>query len=123
VLDYGVDSVRGFLRIWIVVALLLVVYSFVDLGLNPWLHGESHFSMRPDWSRLPDLVHWGGRLLRHGAVSLWIANALLISGAVALLIQSVLRVVGRLRSAKDSPPEERVSIVSAPTSVPPQGSS
>jgi hypothetical protein len=116
-----VDSVRGFFRIWIVVAVLLVVYSFVDLRLNPWLHGESYFSMRPDWSRLPDLAHWGGRLLRHGAVSLWITNALLISGAIALLIQSALRIVKRLRRSKREA-EERVSIVSAPTSVPPQGS-
>jgi hypothetical protein len=96
----------------------MVVYSVVDLRLNPWLHHESYFSMRPDLSRLPDLMHWGGRLLRHGAVSLWITNALLISGAVALIIQSVLRIVKRLRSGKRA--EERVSIVSAPTSVPPQ---
>jgi hypothetical protein len=114
-----VDSVRGFFRIWIAVVLLLVVYSFVDLRLNPWLHRESYFSMRPDWSRLPDLMHWGGRLLRHGAVSLWITNALLISGAIALVIQSAIRIVKRLRGSKHDA-EERISIVSAPTSVPPQ---
>ena len=112
------DSVRGFFRIWLVVALVLIVYSIVDLRMNPWLHRESYFSMRPDWSRLPDLMHWGGRLLRHGAVSLWITNALLISGAVALVIQSVIRVVRRLRRGKQAA-EERVSIVSAPSSVPP----
>ena len=113
------DSVRGFFRIWIAVALVLIAYSVVDLRLNPWLHHESYFSMRPDWSRLPDLMHWGGRLLRHGALSLWITNALLISGAVALIVQSVFRIVKRVRSGKHGA-EERVSIVSAPTSVPPR---
>lgn len=118
-LDYGVDSVRGFLRIWIGVALVLVVYSFIDLRLNPWLHHETHFTLRPDWSRLPDLMHWGGRLLRHGAVSLWILNALLISGVIALLLQSAFRVARRLWGARREEVEERVSVVSAPTSVPP----
>jgi hypothetical protein len=119
-LDYGVDSVRGFFRIWIVLAILLLGYSYVDLRLNPWLHHESYFSMRPDWTRLPDLAHWGGRLLRHGAVSLLFANALLISAFAALLIQSCIRLFVRLRrNHRES--KNRVSIVSAPTSVPPNG--
>lgn len=88
---------RGFLRLWIAFAVLLLAYSFVDLRLNPWLLHETYFSMRPDWTRLPDLAHWGGRLLRHGAFSLLVANTLLISGAAALVALSVIRLVRRLR--------------------------
>ena len=87
------DSVRGFFRIWIAVALVLIVYSVVDLRLNPWLHHESYFSMRPDWSRLPDLMHWGGRLLRHGAVSLWITNALLTKPFTLKQLSDAIRAV------------------------------
>ncbi len=94
------DSVRGFFRIWIAVALVLIAYSVVDLRLNPWLHHESYFSMRPDWSRLPG-PHALGRApaaARRG-VALDHERAL-ISGAVALLVQSVFRIVKRLRSGK-----------------------
>jgi hypothetical protein len=113
-----VDSARGFVRLWLLLALLILAYAWVDLRLNPRLLFETEFSMRPDLSQLPDLMHWGGRLLNHGALSLLIGNALVLAGLGALLGRTIVHFVQRLRRPSL---DSRVSIVpaGAPTSVPP----
>ncbi len=118
VLEHEVDTARGLVRLWLLLAALLLSYSYVDLRMNPWLLGETHFSLKPDVTQLHDLWHWGGRLLRHGAVPLLLANAIVLSGIAALAIHSAALLLQRWRR---SPQEPRVSIVpaSAPTSVPP----
>lgn len=117
-LDFEVDSARGFVRLWLCLAVLILGYAWLDLRLNPRLLFETQFSMRPDLSQLPDLMHWGGRLLNHGAVSLLVGNAVVLAGMAALVGRSVVRFVQRLRSPTLN---TRVSIVpaAAPTSVPP----
>jgi hypothetical protein len=100
-------------------ALLILGYAWLDLRLNPRLLFETEFSMRPNLSQLPDLMHWGGRLLNHGAVSLLVGNSLVLAGMAALVGRGIVRFVQqRLRSSASNP---RVSIVpaGAPTSVPP----
>jgi hypothetical protein len=119
VLDFEVDSARSFVRLWLCLALLILGYAWLDLRLNPRLLFETEFSMRPNLSQLPDLMHWGGRLLNHGAVSLLVGNSLVIAGMAALVGRGIVRFVQRrLRSTASTP---RVSIVpaGAPTSVPP----
>ena len=98
----------------------MLVYSYIDLRLNPWLETETHFSLRPDLTQLHDLWHWGGRLLRHGAVPLLFANAVVIAGIAALVMHSIALFVQRWRRPAASE-EGRVSVVpgAAPTSVPP----
>jgi hypothetical protein len=98
----------------------MLVYSYVDLRLNPWLETETHFSLRPDFTQLHDLWHWGGRLLRHGAVSLLFANAVVMAGIAALALHSIALFIQRLRRSGANDPG-RVSVVpgSPPTSVPP----
>ena len=117
-LDSGVDSARGFVRLWFLLALLILAYAWLDLRLNPRLYFETEFSMRPNLSQLPDLMHWGGRLLNHGAVSLLIGNALVLAGLGALLGRGIAHFLRRLLQPSLTP---RVSIVpaAAPTSVPP----
>jgi hypothetical protein len=124
VLDYEVDSARGLVRLWLVFAVLLLAYSYCDLRLNPWLEGETHFSLRPDLSQLHDLWHWGGRLLHHHALFLLIANAFVLSGIAALAIHSVALFLHRRRRAAHGA-DHRISIVpgAPPTSVPPPSSS
>jgi hypothetical protein len=102
---------------WFIVAVLLLAYSYVDLRLNPWLETETHFTLRPDLTQLHDLWHWGGRLLRHGAVSLLVANAIVMAGIATLAIHSIALFIHRRRSDGGA----RVSVVpgAAPTSVPP----
>jgi hypothetical protein len=113
-----VDSARGFVRLWFLLALLILGYAWVDLRLNPRLYFETEISMRPDLSQLPDLMHWGGRLLNHGAVSLLLGNALVLAGLAALLGRGIAHFVRKLLHPSLTPP---VSIVpaAAPTSVPP----
>lgn len=119
-LESEVDSARGLLRLWIFLAVVLLAYSYVDLRMNPWLETETHFSLKPDLTQLHDLWHWGGRLLRHGALSLLVANAVVVSGIAALALHSVALFVQRLRRAS-AQAEARISVVpgSPPTSVPP----
>jgi hypothetical protein len=65
---------------------------------------------------MPDLLHWGGRLLNHGAFGMLIGNALVLSGMFALLIRGAWRLIRR----RPSELEEHVSIVPVlPPSVPP----
>ena len=113
------DSARSLLRTWLLLAAGLLAYSYIDLRLNPWLETETHFSLRPDITQLHDLWHWGGRLLRHGAVSLLVANAIVMAGIAALAIHSAALFIQRLRRSR-AQDESRVSVVpAAPTSVPP----
>lgn len=96
-LDFKVDSVRKFVLLWLAATLVVLVYAGVDLWLNPTLSLETELSMRPDWTQLPDLLHWGGRLLNHGALSLLLGNALVIGGLIALVGRTAARAWGRRR--------------------------
>lgn len=118
-LDSEVDSVRSFVRLWAVLAIVVLVYAWIDLRLHPQLLYETNFSLKPNLNQVPELLHWGGRLLKHGALSLLIGNALVLSGVAALLLHALIRLVRRLRNTH---PDHHVSIVpgSVPTSVPPQ---
>lgn len=117
-LESEVDSVRSFVRLWIVFTLAVLAYAWLDLKLHPQLWRETQFSLKPNLQQLPDLAHWGGRLLKHGAVSLLIGNALVVAGVAALLTRGVVLLVRRLRGLHS---EQRISVVpgSVPTSVPP----
>jgi hypothetical protein len=117
-LDSEVDSARRFVRLWLVLSVLVLIYAWLDLRLTPRLSHETEFTMNPDWQRLPDLLHWGGRLLNHGALSLLVGNAIVLSGAGALAVLGLLRF---LRSVHGRQQEPSVSVVPAPTetSVPP----
>jgi hypothetical protein len=97
----------------------MIAYAFIDLRMNPWLETETHFSLRPDLTQLHDLWHWSGRLLRHGALSLLVANAVVVSGIAALAVHSIALFVQRQR--RRTAGDARVSIVpgTPPTSVPP----
>jgi hypothetical protein len=111
-----VDSARGFVALWIIIVGLLLGYAWLDFRMNPWLLRETHFTMTPDLSQLPELWHWGGRLLRHGAAPLLIGNAVVIGGVLTLTVRAIYR---RLRRRAQTEP--RVSLVpaSVPTSIRP----
>jgi hypothetical protein len=116
VLDSEVDSARSFVRLWLVLTAGILFYAWLDLKLNPRLLMETQFSMRPDLDQLPDLMHWGGRLLNHRALSLLVGNAVVLGGIGALFGRGAVRIVKRIRER-----DESVSIVPSPppTSVPP----
>lgn len=118
VLESEVDSARSFVRLWLLLTVLILGYAWVDLRLNPRLLMETQFSMKPDLSQLPDLLHWGGRLLNHRALSLLLGNAVMLAGLAALALHSAWR---GIRSWRKRPPSPRISIAPAPapTSVPP----
>jgi hypothetical protein len=118
VLESEVDSVRSFVRLWIVLTAVVLAYAWLDLRFHPQLLRETQFSLQPDLSQIPDLKHWGGRLLNHGAVTLLLGNALVLSGLSALVLRALWVLFRRVRS-QDA--DARVSIVpgSVPTSVPP----
>lgn len=101
-------SVRFFVRVWAGFAVAIVAYGAVDRALNPWLTTEHSFSMEPDLARLPDLVHWGGRLW-HLSLPLLSFNALLIGGLMSLFALSLLRFI-RPRPAPRRDESQRVSI-------------
>lgn len=109
------DSLRTFFLLWVAFTAAIVAYAVIDLGQNPWLHAETHFSMRPDFSQAPQLLHWGGRLLKEGATSLLVGNALVIGGLCALGARAILVRVAR-RAAEREP---RPSLVPGSLSVPP----
>jgi hypothetical protein len=99
-------------------AVVIMAYAYVDLRLHPWLAQETNFSMTPDLSQLPDLLHWGGRLLKENALMLLLGNALVLGGLVALAVTSLARLWHRKREFALS--GERISVLpSQPTSVPP----
>ncbi len=120
VLEFEVDSARGFLRLWVLLTALILAYAALDLWLNPHLLMETQLSMKPDWSQLPDLMHWGGRLLNHGAFSLLLGNAVALAGMAALALRSLWRFIQSRRRRGVTP---RISIATAPApiSVPPPG--
>jgi hypothetical protein len=96
---------------------LLLGYAWLDFRMNPWLLRETHFTMNPDFSQISELWHWGGRLLRHGALPLLLGNIVVVGGLMALLVRAVYRLARRRHS------ETRISIVpaSVPTSIRPSG--
>jgi hypothetical protein len=114
VLDSEVDSLSSFLKSWLLATLLIIAYAWLDLRLNPHLSLETGFTLTPNPNRLSDLWDWGGRLLRHGAVTLLVANAIALGGILALLVRGAVTVVRRSRRLNQPP---RVSIV--PASIPP----
>lgn len=85
-------SVRTFVRLWAGFAAVIVAYAAIDRALNPWLTTEHSFSMEPDLTKLPDLVHWGGRLW-HLNLPLLSLNAVLVGGLLSLAALSVRRVL------------------------------
>ena len=103
------DSVRSFLQLWLGLSMAILGYAFVDLKLHPWLLDEQNFSMKPDLSRVGELAHWGGRLLRENQVSLLVCNALILGGLLALSAHALMR---RMRRPADPAPMEvdRVSV-------------
>ena len=108
------DSVRSFVGLWTGLALVILLYAFLDLGMNPQLLEEHNFSMQPDLTRAPELLHWGGRLLKEGAVGLLVSNAIVLGGIGALVVRGLYRLVRR--NHEDDP--ERVP---ARVSFPPPG--
>lgn len=82
--------VRYFLLLWLGGTLGVLAYAGVDLVANPHLQVEASMSMTPDFERLPDLAHWGGRLLHHDMIPLLVTNAILIGGLIALLVAAIL---------------------------------
>ncbi len=91
------ESVRSFLYVWFCFALAIVVYAFVDLQLNPSLHVEGTLTLEPDFARIGDLAHWGGRLLRANGHMLVVGNAVIFGGMFAFLTSSLVRLFSRPR--------------------------
>ena len=108
------DSVRSFVRLWAGLTLAILAYAFLDLRMHPWLLDEQHFTMTPDLSRVGDLAHWGGRLLRENAVSLLVGNALVLGGLLALcgrwLMRRLRRSSAALRASVQESVVERISV-------------
>jgi hypothetical protein len=114
------DSVRSFIRIWAAMTAVILAYAVIDLRMNPWLAGETNFSMTPDFNQMDDLLHWGGRLLKEDAGVLLGCNALVLGGLLALVVHRVLIFVRRSAPRETAMPE-RISVVpsSGTPSVPP----
>jgi hypothetical protein len=104
------STVRSFVQLWAGSAAAILGYAIVDLEAHPWLRMETSFSVDPDLRRVPELVHWGGRLLHHQAWWLLVLNACILGGLLALVLGGLWR-LGR-GSAKHA--VERVSIFPAP---------
>jgi hypothetical protein len=104
------DSIRSFLQLWLGLSAAILGYAFLDLELHPWLREEQNFSMKPDLSRAPELVHWGGRLLRESHVSLLLANALILGGLLALTAHALMSRVRRPVEPTVDADVERVSV-------------
>ena len=102
---------RFFARLWLLFSLLTLAYAACDFALNPWLRLEAGFSMRPDLARLPDLLHWGGRLYYNGAWWLLICNAVLLGGMGALVASALRALYRTIRplSPPSEPPSTRIS--------------
>ncbi len=89
------DSLRSFLWLWVGITIAILVYAFVDLQMHPSLMQERPLTLVPDWEQAPDLVHWGGRLLRERAWPLLVCNAILLGGLLTLAAEAVIRLVRR----------------------------
>ena len=103
-------STRIFVRLWLCITVVILAYAFLDLSINPWLREEHAFTMQPDLTKVPDLVHWGGRLLKERAVSLLIANAIVLGGLVSIGVSAVVGLLRRTGEAEQ---------LNARTSMPP----
>jgi hypothetical protein len=104
------SSVRSLIRLWIGFTLLIFGYAACDRMLNPWLRFEQSFSLEPDISRLPDLMHWGGRLM-HQHWMLFVCNAIVVGGLAALSVQSIVQLfAGRSRGSLP----ERINVLPPP---------
>jgi hypothetical protein len=104
------DSVRSFVRLWAGLTVIILAYAFLDLRMHPWLLDESNFTMRPDLTRVGDLAHWGGRLLRENALSLLVGNALVLGGLLALCGRWVTRRIRAPAAAVETAVVERISV-------------
>ena len=106
---------RSFARLWLLFTLLTLAYAAFDLAFNPWIRLEVGFSMKPDLTRLPDLMHWGGRLFYNGAWWLLVCNAVALSGIAALVASAVwnlyraLRPLSPARDTRSGPVSEGIS--------------
>ncbi len=107
------DSVRSFLLIWLCFAGAIVLYAFADLHFNPWLRVEGTLTLEPDFARIGDLAHWGGRLLRAHAPMLLLGNSVILGGLFAFAAQALIRLLARRRKPVEAAPDSepvRVSI-------------
>lgn len=68
----------------------ILSYAVVDFLSHPKLQQETAISMTPNWEKLPDLAHWGGRLMHH-SWPLLVINAIMLGGLVALVIGSLIK--------------------------------
>jgi hypothetical protein len=89
---------KSFLVIWAVSTVGILAYAITDLLVNPQIQLETSISMKPDISRLPNLLHWGGRLIHHEMEGLLLLNAVFMGGFVALLASWVWGAVSRDKS-------------------------
>lgn len=101
------DSVRSLLRLWFWLSAAILAYAVIDLWMHPWLHEEQTFSMKPDLARAPELVHWGGRLVRQDQKSLLVSNAVVIGGVMALGAHALRMRLRRRRRTEMAQASER----------------
>jgi hypothetical protein len=105
---------------WAGFTVATVAYAYVDLALSPGLHVESGFSVTLDVARIGELWHWGGRLVREGAVVLLACNAVVVGGLLALvtlwLAESIQHLRRHLRASAraDRQPPAAVAFGSVP---------
>lgn len=97
-------SVRSLLMAWAGFSLATVAYAYLDLALSPGLHVETGFSVTLDVARIGELWHWGGRLLREGALMLLVCNAVVLGGLLALVTLWIVEGVQHLRRQLRAPP-------------------
>jgi hypothetical protein len=115
-------SLRSLLMAWAGFTLATVGYAYIDLALSPGLHVESGFSVTLDVARIGELWHWGGRLVREGALVLLVCNAVIVGGVLALLTLWIAESIQHVRQylrASQQRREERAPSAVAFGSVPP----
>jgi hypothetical protein len=88
---------------WTGFSLATVAYAYLDLALSPGLHVETGFSVTLDVARIGELWHWGGRLLREGALMLLVCNAVVVGGLLALVTLWIVEGVQHLRRQLRAP--------------------
>ncbi len=76
-------SVKKMLSLWAFCFASTLFWGFADLHRNPGL-ADGEVSLKPNFSQIGDLFHWGGRLVGNGRIGLFLVNAVLLSGAAAL---------------------------------------
>lgn len=81
-------SVRRFVGLWFGLISLTLAYAFIDLSMNPGLWDEVGVTIEPDLSRIAELAHWGGRLLRQNR-ALLVGNVIAVCGLIALFIDGL----------------------------------